>query len=170
MEHINTPFTDLLSPKELENLEQLVRHNFLKAFQDNIQLQLHNENWDYFISLIEELKQRLYSLVPNRRDLHAKLDDNIPVALISQMIKNKAIRVSDFRGYFTVLVDWLKDVCDPDEEKQALELITELHNMEIISFDTAIPPIIMKINQLIDRVDKKRQDFLLLTSLDVHLS
>lgn len=133
-------------------MDNMIRHNFEKAFTDVMVLKLKDGDWVYLLDLIKEIKQRLYALVPNNLRIHAKIDEDIPVELIGQMIEHQAIKVSDFRGYFSVIVEWIAKMCAPCDDKQVNEVLQNILTCEIVDFATTIPPLILQINKLIDTI------------------
>lgn len=143
-----------------KKLEALIRHNFNRAFVDAVRVRLENNDWDYFLLLLSEMKQNLYSLVPNRVDLHHKLNDAVPEDLIAQMIKHNAIKPNDFRGYFSAVVTWLEPLCDEEEGKRARTLLSKLGKMEILNYAEVIPPVILEINEIVRCLQEARQKFL----------
>lgn len=142
------------------NLEAMIRKNFVKAFEDRMEAGFKDGDWSYLILLLDEIQQRMCGLIPNRHDLHAKIKEDIPLALIKQMIDNEAIRIDDLRGYFTVLLEWVKKLGAPSEDSIADEAIVHIQQVTITSFATVIPPFIMKINELLDIIDQRKREFI----------
>jgi hypothetical protein len=132
------------------------KYQQLKA---TIEYRLEGGDWVYFIEILNDILNIIYGMVPTREDIHMKIDAEIPISLIKQMIENEAIQVQDFRNYFTCILMWIRKFGAPSEDKDIDVIVKKVNTMTIESFSSAIPPIIVSIYEQIDIVNDRIKKF-----------
>ena len=58
-------------------MEQQIRDTMMRAFWDSLEQDVNNNHMEHVQALLNEIKGTLKSFVPNRRDIHQKIDDDI---------------------------------------------------------------------------------------------
>ena len=89
---------------------QGVRETMMSAFWDIFQseLEIDPPNYTKLVTLLEELKILLFCCVPNRMDIHQEIDEHVDMALIVQMIENKAFDSKSIKEICLYIISQLK--------------------------------------------------------------
>tara|TARA_B100000945_G_scaffold308222_1_gene297616 strand:+ start:1721 stop:2251 length:531 start_codon:yes stop_codon:yes gene_type:complete len=147
--------------KKME-LENQIKNQFYKALQDSIEKMLNTQpmkdnDIKWFIELCNEIKQRLNSLTPNRKDLQKQLNGSFDTKLIEQMLKNSALEKNDIIHVTNCIFERLMMLCAPVQDKEIMQLKTDIQNEP--NFATGIAKLILESNKIIDEIEKLANDF-----------
>ena len=90
---------------------------------------LTEDDADWLASLLEELRDRINGLTPNRHDFHEQLAGALDVSLARQMLLHGAADASDARALVDVVYGRLRMLCAPvqdvDVEMLRVESLSE---------------------------------------------
>jgi len=128
-----------------------------KEWMEKIETSILNNEWDYFLQLLQNILNRLYSFVKKRPDIINAINAQIPSKLIKQMIYNQAVSVADFKYYFELIMIWIKKLGAPVDDNEVDISIKELKEMKVETFSSVIPLLLLTINDLIDNVQIRRE-------------
>jgi hypothetical protein len=142
--------------KDLEDkISKQIKHNFQKAWCDIMRKNIEEKNWDMFKNCLLETTNRLKNMVPNRKDLQRKIDEEIPVDFILQMITNDAALPKDFIQFFSSILKWLKNLGPPDLDQQVDEISQNIYEIHPSTYFNNIPDVLLQINQHIDIIEER---------------
>ena len=136
-------------------MQQQIHNTLEKAWIDAITEKLKNDDWDIFINLLQEILTRLKNFVPNRKDLHERMDASLPCDLIKQMIDHKAIEEEDFRKYFSILLNWVKEFGAPEDDTTVNLTLAKIDNISIKSYAETCPPVLLEINKHVNTIENR---------------
>ena len=136
-------------------MEKQIHNALEKAWIDVITEKFKSDDWDILIKLLQEILDRLKNFVPNRKDLHERMDASLPCDLIKQMIDHKAIEEADFRNYFSVLLNWVKEFGAPEDDKTVDLTLEKINNISIKSYAETCPPVLLEINKHVNTIEKR---------------
>ena len=143
-------------------LENQIKNQFYKALEDSLEKMLNTQpmkqnDIKWFIELCEEIKQRLNSLTPNRKDLQNQLNTSFDTQLIKQMMENQAFEHNDIIHVTNCVFERLMMLCAPVQDKQIQQLKNEIENEQ--NFGAGIAKLILETNKIIDEIEKLVYDF-----------
>lgn len=140
------------SPQHLE-ADPAVFHDVI--WLEMVASYIAGKDWDQFILVLDGIIKRLKGLVPNRADIHDKIDASVPLDLIKQMLENEAIQHQDFVNYFTTLLLWVRDLGIPERDALIEEQVTELKDIEVPQngYEKILPLLILRIHCHIDLIE-----------------
>lgn len=134
--------------------EQLVR-NFNQAYTERIKLAIENGESKYLSEVLSEIIERLNSLIPNRKDLHQQLKQNVDVELIEQMIDNRAFDSKVLSDIIGSLLTRITLLSAPADKPKIERVRKDMEEISTESWAEAVAPFFLKINQLIDVIERR---------------
>jgi hypothetical protein len=138
-------------------MQQQITESFHRAFIERIKEAINNREYYYIVNLLEEILQRLCSLIPRRIDIHQNLAREIDLVLIRQMLENNAFGNQEFEqimNTFFRTISWLQA---PIDRAELEEVKGEFNSLDgTISWAESVAPFFLKINKLIDRIEQRR--------------
>lgn len=150
-----------MDEKTIEKLRTQMHQTYERAFVDRVKQAVNNQEHDYIVSLIKEIRERLKGLVPRRSDMHANLDTHIDIVLIEQMLKNNAFGASDFYQIIDAYLQYIKDLQAPVDQLELDKVQAKLNNLDdSLSWADAVAPFFLEVNKLINRIEERRRDAL----------
>ena len=111
------------------------------------------------IIILDEIKHRLKSLIPNRHDIHEDIDTNIDVSLYKQMIDNNAFEGSDFMKLIEYLVTQIKQYIAPVHDKEIEEWIHHLYDNIYDKYSKTLPSFFEKYYNYLEITEKELETF-----------
>ena len=92
------------------NFNQLYLKKLRLAFWDKMQDEIKEKNYEGLLAVLNEVKERICNLIPNRKDLHKNISDTIDVKLIEQMLKHDAIDNNYIFNIIQFIITQLKNL------------------------------------------------------------
>lgn len=110
----------------INNLKSQIEGTYKKAYWDKLIEDLDKKSYNSFISILDEIRQRISLLTPNRVDMHKLLEEYIDTELIKQMLENDAVDDNYFYKLSHYIVERLKELEAPIENKKTEEWQSEI--------------------------------------------
>jgi hypothetical protein len=92
------------------------------AYWDDIYKDIEKNDYTKLISILSELKELTMNLIPNRIDIHEKLNEYIDIPFLKQKFENNVFDVEDFKSLFCYWIKWIRDLGPPVNDKKIDEL------------------------------------------------
>jgi len=141
-----------------ERLYTQIRENYDLAFVARIKEAVTKGEHKYITDLIREIRDRIKRQIPNRKDIHESLDSHIDVDLIQQMLENNAFNTDDFYNIINIFLQYVEELQAPVDNSMLEIVKAKLNNLEEKTWADAVAPFFLDVNQLIDRIEKRRHD------------
>ena len=154
---------------EVKLFEQ-IKNTYVKAYWDTLVEELKEEppNTRILEVLLNEIVHNICSLIPNRKDIHHAIKENIDVSFITNQIKYQVYDFKDFYNLVSYIKDKLIDFgCAADDEDIHTwwnELNTRLATVNKKEYYVELPQIFEEIFSKIDRIKQRQLDFFKLLS------
>ena len=112
-------------------LNEKIKETMINAFWDKINNDLNKTPPDHkhLMILLDEIKCMLKNLIPNRKDLHNEIDEQIDVKFIEQMIVNNAFDYNELKNLINYVVKMIQKLQCPAEDKDTNEWLKIMNNM-----------------------------------------
>jgi malate synthase len=150
-----------MDEKTVEQLHKQVREAYNRAYLDRIKKAITEGEHEYISSLIQEIRDRIKGLVPNRSDMHRGLDSHIDMVLIKQMLENNAFGAEDFYNVINTFLQYIEDLQAPVDKPELDAVRAKLNSLDgTLSWADAVSPFFLDINRMIDLIEKRRKDAL----------
>ena len=148
--------------------ENPIEQAFKKAYWDMFFQNVKEENnYDILTQNIEEIKEMLKNLIPNRSDIHEKeFNEYIDVPFIKQKFEHNVFKQDDFIGLFIYIIDWIKKLGCADDEKEVdlfketvIKVVKEKGHLYVLpyAFD-AMHTQVTKITEMVELLMKGVED------------
>ncbi len=149
----------------MEKIEEQIKTQFYKAFDDLLTESLSGDNpdWSWLVRLYGELRQRICMLTPRRSDIHRELAENMDIELFEQMVTNGAFRAQEMWNLVSYVFDLLKEREAPARNANTTETVQELYasfSKEGATIATFVPVFLKTAHQKIDEIEHDKQEFL----------
>ena len=115
-----------------KKLEDLIKENMQKAFWDKLENDMKEENYEMLLGVLEDIKNRLINIIPNRIDLHKEFHETIDTKLIEQMLSHKAVDDKYIYNMIQYIINQLKKFDSLDNEPN-YEKFRQLINNQLSS-------------------------------------
>ena len=153
-----------------EKLFEQIKNTYVKAYWDTLVEELKEEppNTRILEVLLNEIVHNICSLIPNRKDIHHTIKENIDVSFITNQIKYQVYDFKDFYNLVSYIKDKLIDFgCAADDEDIHTwwnELNTRLATVNKKEYYVELPQIFEEIFSKIDRIKQRQLEFFKLLS------
>ena len=147
-------------------LNDQIKETMQKAFWDLIKddLKAEPQRFDHLIKLIVEIRERLKTITPNRKDLHKEFDENLDDAFLKHLFKEKSLGPEHFFNLIMFLINKIKiyiaPYMDKDVDRWEIQVTAELHNG--IEYSEFIPKFFLSLYNYIqiieDDIDKFKRN------------
>ena len=149
----------------MEKIEEQIKTQFYKAFDDLLTESLSGDNpdWSWLVRLYGELRQRICMLTPRRSDIHRELAENMDIELFEQMVTNGAFRAQEMWNLVSYVFDLLKEREAPARNANTTETVQELYasfSKKGATIATFVPVFLKTAHQKIDEIEHDKQEFL----------
>lgn len=122
---------------EIETLDQRILNAMRMAFWDKLQDELKDKEYLSLLQLLEDIKERICDLVPNRPDIHQDLYEHIDTRLLQQMLEHDAVNDNYIFNLIQFIIDTLKNF-DCLEDEPYYEIWRESINKRLTAPDYPI--------------------------------
>lgn len=122
---------------EIETLDQRILNAMRMAFWDKLQDELKDKEYLSLLQLLEDIKERICDLVPNRPDIHQDLYEHIDTRFLQQMLEHDAVDHSYIFNLIQFIIDTLKNF-DCLEDEPYYEIWRESINKRLTDRDYPI--------------------------------
>ena len=126
-----------------------------KAFWDIFTEEIEQNDYSRLFIILDEIKNRLKSFIPNRHDIHIELDKNIDISLYKQMIENNAFESSDFINLLEFLISQLKQYIAPIHDNDINEWVHKLYENIEDNYSKTLPSFFEKYYTYLDITEKE---------------
>ena len=123
-----------LLEEEIETLDQRILNAMRMAFWDKLQDELKDKEYLSLLQLLEDIKERICDLVPNRPDIHQDLYEHIDTKFLQQMLEHDAVDDSYIYNLVQFIIDTLKNF-DSIEDEPYYEIWRESINRRLVAPD-----------------------------------
>ena len=111
-ESLGEEFPNFEETAEYDELQTVIIEKLRLAFWDKMQDEIKEKNYEGLLAVLNEVKERICNLIPNRKDLHKNISDTIDVKLIEQMLKHDAIDNNYIFNIIQFIITQLKALGD----------------------------------------------------------
>ena len=125
--HIYKPPNITVDEKIYKEIEKTVK----RAYWDKFQEDLSKNDYKLIPMLLYDVKQRIFKLIPSRHDLHLKINEEIDIHLIEQMINNDAMTGDSVYNITKVLCNYIEMFQAPVDDKNFKEWMDNFNNLFI---------------------------------------
>ena len=143
----NKSFEDEL----IKNLEE----NMKKVFFENIARDIKNNEFNSSFSLLSEIKERICSLVPNRKDIHDEFNENLDVDFYKQIHSNGALDINMIHGIINFIIDKIKQFGsledEPWNEIWKTQIVVKIKRGD--QLDTLLPDFFKEAMHRLDKIE-----------------
>lgn len=144
-----------------EKLRNQIREAYNRAYIDRIKEAINKGKHEYIANLIQEIRDRIKTLIPRRIDMHKGLDWHIDMVLIKQMLVNNAFGTADFYNIINTFLQYIEDLQAPVDKPELDKVRTKLNSLDgSLPWADAASPFFLEINKLLDLISKRREDAL----------
>lgn len=103
---------------EIEADENNLFNQIESTFWTKFETDLKNNNNDYLLKILEEIKNIFASFTPNRKDLLERLEVGLNIQYIKQLIDNNCLKPIDIHNIFYFLIDTMKMYHEPSQDEK----------------------------------------------------
>ena len=106
------------------NIEKVVH----EAFWDDLKHKLSQDEPDLslLVTMLKDIKIMLYTCVPNRHDIHNKINEELDIKYIEQLIEHKSIDDKLIINYVFLILGYVKQFQSPEDDKEMAKWIKAL--------------------------------------------
>jgi hypothetical protein len=100
--------------KQYINLKNKVELNMNNIYWDNFKKDIEKDNYDCLLNSIKEIIKEICLLIPNRKDIHREIEEDIDIEFYENLIENRIIS----KKYFKKIFNWLLKLSSPIREQE----------------------------------------------------
>ena len=153
-ESLGEEFPNFEETAEYDELKNVMLEKLKLAFWDKLQDEIKEKNYEGLLAVLNEIKERICQLIPNRKDLHKNIEDSIDIKLIEQMLKHDALDDSYIFNVVQFIVTQLKEL-DSLRDEPFYEIWREQTNRRLTSDDPRLHVILpIFLREAMHRIDK----------------
>lgn len=153
-ESLGEEFPNFEETAEYDELQSVILEKLRLAFWDKMQDEIKEKNYEGLLAILNEVKDRICNLIPNRKDLHKNISDTIDVKLIEQMLKHDAIDDKYIFNIIQFIITQLKEL-DSLKDEPFYEIWREQTNRRLMSDDPRLHVILpIFLRETFHRIDK----------------
>ena len=153
-ESLGEEFPNFEETAEYDELQTVIIEKLRLAFWDKMQDEIKEKNYEGLLAVLNEVKERICNLIPNRKDLHKNISDTIDVKLIEQMLKHDAIDNNYIFNIIQFIITQLKEL-DSLKDEPFYEIWREQTNRKLMSDDPRLHVILpIFLRETFHRIDK----------------
>lgn len=116
--------------EEIDTLDERILNAMQIAFWDKLQDELENKEYMSLLQILEDIKDRICDLVPNRPDIHQDMYEHIDTRLLQQMLEHDAVNNNYIFNLIQFIIDTLKNF-DSLEDEPYYEIWRESTNKKL---------------------------------------
>jgi len=154
-EDIKTALTANAETIHDDSILKIVR----KAFWDIFTEEIEKNDYSRLYVILDEIKSRLKTLIPNRHDIHIELDQNIDVELYKQMITNGAFETADFMKLIEYLISQIKQYIAPVHDTEIDLWVVNLYENIGDVYSKTLPSFFEKYYNYLEITEKELEEF-----------
>jgi len=109
-----------------QKLYQLVQENVKKAFWNNFYQDIENQNYSQIPNMLKDIRKMLIELIPNRNEIHDRIDKEFDIDLIKQMTENNAINGDEIYKIMVIIVNYIKMLQAVEDDKDTEEFLKNI--------------------------------------------
>ena len=153
-ESLGEEFPNFNETAEYDELESVILEKLKLAFWDKMQDEIKEKKYETLLSVLNEVKEKICHLIPNRYDLHKNIEDTIDIKLIQQMLKHDAIDNKYIFNVIQFIITQLKEL-DSLRDEPFYEIWREQTNRRLLSDDQQLHIILpIFLRESFHRIDK----------------
>jgi hypothetical protein len=142
------------------SLEEQIRTQMHKAWVDLIKQELVNKEYDHILKLIEEIRDRLCNLTPNRADLRQSMYTSVDIPFIKQMLDHDVYGPQEFKTLIDVFLDRVLLLQASAYRTHTTELRDLAHaQLDTPAWGIHIPELFLGVNKLVDQIEEGVKEF-----------
>ena len=102
-----------------DSIKKQIKNTVHAAFWDLFHEELSKEppKYDRLISLLNEIRDTFCDLVPNRKDIHEEIYENIDIDLIKNMIEHNAFDIENLKNLSIYIISLVKRFQPPEMDE-----------------------------------------------------
>lgn len=93
--------------KNYDKIINSLTDNMSKAFWDKLSLEIKEERYNMIIDVINDIIKSICSYIPNRKDIHDEIKENVNIDIIKQLIENKVFSIKSLYEYSNYLYEYI---------------------------------------------------------------
>ena len=145
------------------DLENQIKDTFKRSMK-NMLTEISNKDTlserdvDWLVRLLDEIRQRINNLTPNRRDLQDDFNKNFDLVLIRQMLEHSAIENEDIAGLIRAVCARLQMLCAASQDQHLKNLAFKYSSFSTLG--ALFSEFVFDINEFIDEIEHLHKSFL----------
>ena len=156
--HIYKPPNITVDEKIYKEIEKTVK----RAYWDKFQEDLSKNDYKLIPMLLYDVKQKIFKLIPSRHDLHLKINEEIDIHLIEQMINNDAMTGDSVYNITKVLCNYIEMFQAPVDDKNFKEWMDNFNNLFMkpdVTYSELLPTFFKSIFTRLEKMEQQIMDF-----------
>jgi hypothetical protein len=148
----------MIDDKVYEQIEKTMK----KAYWDKLKEDIENEDFSMITSLLIDVRDMIFQLIPNRQDIREEFNGKCDLELVEQMITQKAMDVKTVYSIALMFIEYLKMLQAPIDDKDTQEWcdgITNLFYTENITYGDILPAFFSGMFQRLEKIKQQLYDF-----------
>lgn len=133
-----------------------------KAYWDKLKEDIENDDFSMITSLLTDVRDMIFQLIPNRADIREQFNSKFDLELVEQMITHKAMDVQTVYSIALMLIDYLKMLQAPIDDRDTQEWCDEITNLfytENITYADILPTFFSGMFQRLEKIKQQVYDF-----------
>ncbi len=148
----------MIDDKVYEQIEKTMK----KAYWDKLKEDIENEDFSMITSLLIDVRDMIFQLIPNRQDIREEFNGKCDLELVEQMITQKAMDVKTVYSIALMFIEYLKMLQAPIDDKDTQEWcdgITNLFYTENITYGDILPAFFSGMFKRLEKIKQQLYDF-----------
>lgn len=137
---------------ESEEGKEAMTRDYWTQFGD----QVREGDFSRLYELLEEIVRRFCAIVPNNRDIHAEIGENIDVSFIKQKISHGVFEPAQFQALVSYIIDKVKQFGPPIEDDSLDKWREEYFDSmgEKTTYADVLPPFFNEVLRRLDGIEE----------------
>jgi len=148
----------VIDEKVYEQIEKTMK----KAYWDKLKEDIENNDFSMITSLLKDVRDMIFNIIPNRQDLRNEFEGKIDFELVEQMITYKAMSVKTVYDICLTFISYLKMLQAPIDDKKNeewCENITSLFHTENLKYSEILPAFFSGMFERLEKIQKQLHEF-----------
>ncbi len=104
-----------------ENVKSNIINVIHKAYWDNFQTNVNEKNYGQLIGFVQEIKDMLKKLIPNRLDLQEEIEMSLDIEILKQRLENNVMNQNDIFEMINYIINWIRQLQAPIDDRDTEE-------------------------------------------------
>ena len=146
-----------LEHKKPSPIEQHIKAVIKKGFWDNFSADVSAGKFERVLVLIGEIRDRLLSLVPSRKDMQQEIIASLDTKLLKQILVNGAFDISSLTNIVEYIISKIKQLQSPGRDEETTKWVEDnipaLRNSTDQGFVQKLPVVLEFLFEKLDQIE-----------------